>query len=242
MMNIGNPIGIFDSGVGGLTVLNEAIKQLPHEDFIYFRDSKNFPYGDKNPVELKKIIISNIKSLVNNGCKAVVIACNTATSIAIEDLRKKFDIPIIGMEPAIKPALENKHKKVLVLATPVTLKLEKFNRLKNKLDKDDDLIILPAKGLADLIEKTVLEKLDKKEIEKYVKNLFSSVNKEEISTIVLGCTHYVFIKDLIKKIFPGKSIIDGNAGTVQYLKKTLKDANILNKKKAKGSVCQINTK
>lgn len=236
------PIGIFDSGIGGLTVLGEAIKQLPHEDFVYLCDSEHFPYGDRKTAELKKIIIKNIKILVDRGCKAVVIACNTATSVAIEDLRKKFSIPIIGIEPAIKPALENKHKKVLVLATPLTLKLDKFNRLREKLDKDDDLIVLPAKGLANLIEKSILENSSSKDIDKYLTKLFSGVKKDEISTIVLGCTHYVFIKDMIKKYFPSKNILDGNKGTIIYLKKILQDKNLLNKQKGKGSICQINMK
>ncbi|MDD5731732.1 MAG: glutamate racemase [Patescibacteria group bacterium] len=236
------PIGIFDSGIGGLSVLEEARKLLPHEDFIYFSDSANFPYGDKKTNELKKIIIKNIKTLVDAGCKAIVIACNTATSVAITDLRKKFSIPIIGMEPAIKPALEGRHEKILVLATPLTLKLEKFNQLRSKLDKEDELIILPAKGLAGLIEKNVLNGSDKKEIKKYLEKLFSKINKKEISTVVLGCTHYVFIKDLVQKLFSGKKVIDGNLGTVQHLKKVLKEKNLLNKQKGKGNVCQINTK
>jgi len=249
------PIGIFDSGIGGLTVLKEAMKQLPHENFIYFSDSANFPYGDKKNHELKKIIVKNIKILVEKGCKVVFIACNTATSIAIDDLRKKYSIPIIGMEPAIKLALEGKHKKILVLATPITLKLKKFNQLKTRLDKNNDLVILPAKGLASLIEKDVLSGSNKKEIKKYLKKLFFQINQDEISAVVLGCTHYIFIKDLIQSFFPGKKIIDGNRGTVYQLKKILKDKNLLNKQKEKGrlignpprrreegKLCQINTK
>lgn len=238
------PIAIFDSGIGGLSVLNEATKTLPNEDFIYFSDLANFPYGDKKTSELKKIILKNIKTLIEKDCKAVVIACNTATSVAINDLRKEFSIPIIGMEPAIKPALEKRHKKILVLATPITLKLDKFNELRTKLDKGHDLIILPAKGLASLIENYVIKKSDKKEITKYLKKLFSNIDidKDEISTIVLGCTHYVFIKELIRKIFTNIKIIDGNIGTINRLQSILKDKNLLNNKNEKGNICQINTK
>ena len=125
-------IGFFDSGIGGITVLNEAIKQLPNEDYIYFADTDNTPYGVKPKDEVKKYILAAIDFIYAKGVDAIVIACNTATSIAIEDLREKYNIPILGMEPAVKPAIEKNHstnKRVLVTATPLTLKEEKLKNL-----------------------------------------------------------------------------------------------------------------
>lgn len=142
------PIGIFDSGIGGLSVLKEAVKILPEEDFIYFCDEKHLPYGNKKTSELKKYISESIEFLIEKKVKAILVACNTATSIAIEDLRARYPaIPIIGMEPAIKPALKNKHQgKVIVLATPVTLDQDKFLELREKIDKEEELIFLPWKN------------------------------------------------------------------------------------------------
>lgn len=237
-----NPIGIFDSGIGGLSVLKEAVKQLPHEDFIYFCDSKNIPYGDKKARELKKIIDESISFLIEKKVKAIVLACNTATSVAIDDLRERYSIPIIGMEPAVKPAVEkSKSGKVLVLATPLTLEQEKFSKLKEKIDRFGEVAVLPAENLAGMIEKHLIENYKKNvfspELEEYLEKIFSHFDLENISAVVLGCTHYLFIKPYLQKILSeGTKIIDGNEGTIHQLKKVLESKKLLNNKKEKGTI------
>ncbi|MBO5743948.1 MAG: aspartate/glutamate racemase family protein, partial [Clostridia bacterium] len=131
-----NPIGVFDSGLGGITVLGELKKLMPNENFIYLGDSKNAPYGTKNEDEIKEHTTSCIKKLISMGVKAVVIACNTATSVAAYDLREAFSIPIIGIEPAVKPAaLKYEGENIFVMATPMTLKKEKFLKLMKSYEK-----------------------------------------------------------------------------------------------------------
>uniref|UniRef100_A0A7C4R4P8 Glutamate racemase n=1 Tax=candidate division CPR3 bacterium TaxID=2268181 RepID=A0A7C4R4P8_UNCC3 len=238
-----NPIGIFDSGIGGISVLIEAIKQLPNEDFIYFCDQRNIPYGGKKPKELKRYIDDAIGFLLEKKVKAIVLACNTATSIAAEDLREKYPTKIIiGMEPAIKPALEkNKSGKIIVLATPVTLDQKKFWDLKNKIDKEGEVIILPLDELAGMIDNALMNEGEEEQyleiIKKYLENAFKKFNLDNVSSVVLGCTHYIFIKNILSEIFPSKTeIIDGNKGTVNNLKKTLSQKGILNEKKEEGKI------
>ena len=141
MMKKNQPIGVFDSGLGGLSVLSELWKLMPNEKYIYLGDSKNAPYGTKSEQEVKKYTEENIIKLIDMGVKAVVIACNTATSVAANELREIFSIPIIGIEPAIKPAAEN-HKggNIIVMATPMTLKKEKFNNLMNSYNDISNII------------------------------------------------------------------------------------------------------
>ncbi len=140
------PIGVFDSGIGGLTVLKEIIKILPNEEFIYYADTDNVPYGIKPKEEVKEYINQAVKFLIDKDVKAIVIACNTATSIAINDLRKKYSLPIIGIEPAAKPAIENRgQKKVLIMATPTTIREEKLHNSLKKFSAEEfvDLIAMP---------------------------------------------------------------------------------------------------
>jgi glutamate racemase len=237
-----HPIGIFDSGIGGLSVLKEAVTLLPNEDFIYFCDSKNVPYGDKKPNELKQYIDESIAFLIEKRVKAIVLACNTATSIAIDSLREKYNIPIIGMEPAVKPALGgSKGGKVIVLATPVTLEQEKFSKLKEKIDKFHEVVVLPAENLASMIEKHLMENYKKNahsdKIENYLTKLFSHFDLSNILTVVLGCTHYLFIKKYLEKILPKNvSIIDGNNGTVNHLKNILIEKDLINNKNESGKI------
>ena len=146
------PIGVFDSGVGGISVLKEAVKLLPKEDFIYFGDSKNAPYGTKKVEEVIELSFTAVDFLLKHGVKAVVVACNTATSAAIESLRQKYiDIPIIGIEPALKPAVElNKRGKIIIMATPMTLLENKFQSLMKTYEKEIDIETLPCVGLVEL--------------------------------------------------------------------------------------------
>lgn len=222
-------IGFFDSGIGGLTVLNEALKVLPNEDYIYYADILHVPYGTKPKEKVRKYIFEAVDFLSKQNIKALVIACNTATSIAIDDLRYKFDFPIIGMEPAVKPAIErnsNMNKRVLVFATDLTLKEEKFKNLVNKVDNDNIVDFLPLGGLVKFAESNIF---DEEVITKYLIEELSSFDLNLYSTIVLGCTHFPIYKNIFKKILPSQiCIIDGNLGTIKNLKITLENKNLLN--------------
>ena len=218
-------IGMFDSGLGGVSVLAEAVKMLPQESFLYYGDSAHAPYGEKEAKEIKKLSIQAAEFLIEKGIKALVVACNTATSVAIEDLRRRFSFPVIGMEPALKPAVEiGTQGKIVVMATPVTLKKEKFLRLLGKFQDQRDIIPLPCPGLAELIETGCCSG---KEIENYLEELFFTLKKEDISTVVLGCTHYVFIKKEVKEFMPEAQVVDGNFGTIKHLEEVLRENNLI---------------
>jgi glutamate racemase len=235
------PIGVFDSGVGGISVLKECLTVLPSEDFVYFGDSINAPYGTRSVKEVKKLTFNAVDFLLDKGVKAVVIACNTATSAAIDDLREKYnDIPIIGIEPALKPAVEaSKGKSIIIMATPMTLAEKKFSNLMQQHNKEVNIIPLPCAGLVELIESGIIEG---DEIQSYLKDKLKEFMHLDLASIVLGCTHYPFIKnELIKVVGEKTIIIDGSIGTVNQLKRQLIINDLLSEKKTKGTVTIYNS-
>lgn len=219
-------IGVFDSGMGGISVLGDLIKLMPNENYIYYGDSKNAPYGTKHVNEIIEHTKNACEFLISKGAKAIVVACNTATSCAVEILRKEYSIPIIGMEPAVKPAIESaENKKVIVLATPVTLSLDKFNTLIDQLDCKERIIKIPAPELVNFVEKGDISSND---IRNQILSYLHNIDLKEVGAIVLGCTHFVFLKDIIRNIIGNKiKIIDGNEGTAKHLKSVLKRNGIL---------------
>lgn len=222
-------IGFFDSGIGGITVLHDAVKMLPNEDYIYYADTLNVPYGPKPKDEVKKYVFNAIEFIYQQGVKAIVIACNTATSIAIEELRAKYNIPIIGMEPAVKPAVEknkNADKRILVTATAMTLKEEKLQNLITKLDNEHIVDLLPLPGLVEFAEKF---EFNEQTVLPYLQEQLFKYDLHNYETVVLGCTHFSFYKDMFRKLLPSYvNIIDGNIGTVKNLKRILEEMNTLN--------------
>ncbi len=219
-------IGFFDSGVGGITVIKEALKLLPNEDYIYYADVDNVPYGPKTKEQVKKYVFDAVDFLIQQNIKALVVACNTATSIAIKDLRENFSIPILGMEPAVKPAVErSKGKRVLVFATELTLKEDKYHSLVTKIDSNNIVDELALPGLVLYAENFVF---DEQLIEDYLREQLKDFNLAQYGTIVLGCTHFPFYKKAFQKIFgEGTDVIDGNLGTVRHLKNILEQKNLL---------------
>lgn len=215
-------IALFDSGIGGITVLHEALKMLPCEDYIYYADTLNAPYGTKSREEVRALVFSAVDFIVSLGVSAVVVACNTATSVAIEDLRERYTIPIIGMEPAVKPAVEKTggtQKRVLVTATPLTLKEEKLKNLIDRIDNEHIVDLLPLPGLVQFAETF---EFSENVVSEYLKNELAAYELDRYGTIVLGCTHFVFYRNILKKIIPENiDIIDGNTGTINHLKKVL---------------------
>ena len=227
-------IAIFDSGMGGLSVLHQAIKTIPNEKYIYYADIDNVPYGSKTNNQIKEYVENSVKFLIKKDVKAIVIACNTATSVEIDSLRKKYTLPIIGIEPAVKSAIKiNKEKRIMLIATPVTIREEKLNKLLNEVDKEKkiDLIALP-----ELVKFAENEEFDSKEVEDYLRREFMNINLNNYSELVLGCTHFNYFKRIFKKIFLNNiNIIDGNEGIINRLKTILEVNNILENEE-KGNV------
>lgn len=235
------PIGFLDSGVGGLSVMKEAIKIMPNENYIYFGDSKNAPYGTKSTKEIRDLTFKVVDFLISKGIKGLVVACNTATSAAVSELRKVYpDMPLVGIEPAIKPAVElNKPGKILMMATPMTIKQEKFNLLLNKYKDKGDIVPIPCPGLMEFIESGIMEG---EELENYLKQKLCIYNSNEISAIVLGCTHYPFVKDTIKKVVGEDVVIlDGGEGTAREIKRRLEQQDLISNRKEKGNVIIYNS-
>ncbi len=219
-------IGVFDSGVGGISVLPEIRRLLPTQRILYFGDDFNAPYGTKSPDDVLRLSIQVMDKLVAFGCKAVVIACNTITSVAAQELRRAYPLPIVGMEPALKPAaLLPERGKILVMATPVTLSQEKFARLMEHYGQD--AIPVPGAGLPELVERGEMES---EAAETLLRQLLLPHLQSEthVKAIVLGCTHYVFLKNAIRRVAPDVPLIDGNEGTARQLKRRLEETGLLN--------------
>lgn len=213
-------IGIFDSGIGGMSVLHEAMKHLPEEQFIYYADTDHVPYGIKAREEVAGYVEEATDFLVRKGVKAIIIACNTATSIAIEQIRSKYALPILGMEPAVKTGVKrSRGKRVMVIATPLTVKEEKLRNLLRQVDDDNRVDLLPLPKLVVFAERGefVCE-----EVEGYLREELAHYNLKNYSALVLGCTHFNYFKDTLRKLLPSEvEFIDGSRGTVRYLKSLL---------------------
>jgi len=217
-------IGFFDSGIGGVTVLYEALKVLPREDYVYYADTLHNPYGIRPKEEIRELVLEAVDFIVKQKIKALVVACNTATSVAIEDLRKIYRFPVIGMEPAVKPAVENhKNKRVLVFATELTLKEKKFKNLLLRFDLRNIVDYIPLQELVRFAERF---EFNREVILPYLQEKLSTFNIDDYGTVVLGCTHFQFFKDLFRQVLPSDiDIIDGNKGTVENLKRKLIEMN-----------------
>lgn len=218
-------IGVFDSGIGGTTVLDEIKKLLPHDEYYYIADSKNCPYGEKSDEELKTIVTKNVNELKSWGAKIIVVACNTATTRCIGFLRQKYpDLKFVGTEPAIKLAASTNAKNILVLATPGTIASERTKALLEDNQKPNQKItLLPCPGLADTIEKYYQKSGGKIKINAKLTELLSPIT-ESPDIIVLGCTHYPLIKDSIQKFFPSAKLVDGNLGVAQRVQVLLRQS------------------
>lgn len=236
-MNKNAPIGIFDSGIGGLSIWKEIIKKLPFENTIYLADNKNAPYGIKSKEQIIAFSIKNTKFLLEQGAKIIVVACNTATTNAIKQLRKEFpDIHFIGVEPAIKPAaLNSKTKKIAVLATYNTLRSKSFKLATQKnYMKDVEILSIAGIGLVDLIESGEINssKLDQL-LDKYLEEVKASKN---IDYLVLGCTHYPFLNKKIKeKLAKNITLIDSGIPVANQTKYILTENSLLNESKELGN-------
>jgi glutamate racemase len=230
------PIAVFDSGMGGISVLRELVGIMPNENYIYFGDSANAPYGTKTLEEVRTLTCSYADQLFKEGAKGLVVACNTATSAAVRVLREQYpDIPIVGIEPAVKPAaMCREHPRVLVMATPMTIRETKFKNLMARYEKDAEIIPLPCPGLMDFVERG---DLDGEDLRKYLVELLFAFQHEKVDAVVLGCTHYPFVKDMIRKTLGDDVLVfDGGAGTAKEMKRRLGEANLLTERTTTGNV------
>ena len=224
-------IGIFDSGIGGVTVLKEIVKILPNENYIYYSDSKYNPYGDKKDKEIIQRCDEITKELLEQNCKAIVIACNTASSKAAKFLREKYkQMPIIAIEPAYKMVYDYAYDKpTLVMATKATIQGEKFNLLFRKYN-NHKTYLLPCVGLADIIENGKDE-----ELRQYLKQNLEEY-KGKVKNVVLGCTHFSLIQNEITKVLGKVQFFDGSARLAVHLKDVLHQYDLLNHKAEKGNI------
>ncbi len=231
-------IGIFDSGIGGFTVLEEIRKLLPNENYIYYADSKNNPYGAKSDEELYEIVKNVVELLLTKNVKLIVIACNTATTKCAEKLRSWYkDVLFVGTEPAIKVASDNNYKNTIVMATPLTIaSLRVHDLIKENKKNGQNFYLLVCDGLANAIENNDLKKIDE-----ILNNLLGEFKDKNIDSIVLGCTHYPLVKNNILKILPNVELIDGNIGVAHQVKYLLNKNNLLNKSNKQGTLEIINS-
>jgi glutamate racemase len=234
-LNNNQPIGVMDSGVGGISVLKHIHALLPYENLIYLADSKYAPYGNKTPEEIIQRCLILADDLLQKDVKAIVVACNTATAAAIDSLRETFDIPIIGMEPAVKPAAEaSKNGIIGVLATVGTLKSAQFAALLESYGRNVKVVTQACVGLVECIERGELDTLETKAL---IRQYCEPLLKEGADTIVLGCTHYPFVKQAIQEIVGDKIIlIDTGAAVAKRLKNILEEKKLLSASQQKAEV------
>ena len=218
-------------GVGGIGTLSALRRELPQEDFLYFGDTLHAPYGTKPREEVMACVTRVMTHLLSNHVKAVVIACNTATAVAAKELRETYDLPILGMEPALKPAHALRHGgSILVLATPMTLRLEKFQQLYARYG--EGAIPLPCPGLMELVEQEANE-----QARRYLLELLHPYDLRTVDAVVLGCTHYVFLRPLLREILPENvQVLDGNEGTARQLRRVLTENDLLCARETPGKI------
>jgi glutamate racemase len=219
-MHNNHPIGLFDSGIGGTSIWREIHNLLPNEDTIYLADSKNAPYGQKSKEEIIALSCKNTELLLQMNCKIIVVACNTATTNAIAELRAKYDVPFIGIEPAIKPAATNSStQKIGILATKGTLSSELFNKAV-EIYRDTEIIEQVGHGLVELIEEG---KINSHEMDQLLRQYLNPMIEANIDYLVLGCSHYPYLIPQIKKILPPNiTIIDSGEAVARQTQHILK--------------------
>ena len=227
------PIGVFDSGLGGISVLRELHTLLPEEHYLYVGDSAYAPYGIKTKEEITKRCFEIVEWLIKQGVKAIVIACNTATSACVKELRAAYpDLIIIGMEPALKLAARQ-YERILVLATDFTLKEKKFENLMKQFEHHHLIYKQPCPKLVQIVE---TDQIHNEEVVDQALHTYLDDYIGKVDSIVLGCTHFVFYKRSIERMAKGITLIDGNQGTCRHLEELLVQQGIRCDKRQFGTV------
>lgn len=231
------PIAVFDSGMGGISVLRALVRLMPQENFLYFGDSANAPYGSRPAEQIRELTLRHAERFFENGAKAFVIACNTATSIAVQELRERYpERIIIGIEPALKPAIECfPQGKILVMATETTLREKKFAELMAQYAQSCDIIKCPCPELVEFVERGELEG---ERVREAIRNLLQPLPQPD--AIVLGCTHFPFLREAIRSVVGEKTaIFDGADGTAKETHRRLLQEELL--RAGEGSVVLTNS-
>ena len=231
-----HPIGVFDSGVGGLSVLRAVINELPNEDVIYFGDQAHVPYGSKSLLEVRDLSVEITRFLINHGAKLIVVACNTASAAALHYLREVFpEMPFVGMEPAVKPAAEHtKTGKVGVLATPATFQGELYASVVERFASNVAIFQDTCFGLVRQIE---LGRLSTAKTEQILRSALDPMLAEGIDTVVLGCTHYPFVIPLIESIVgPEVNVIDPAPAIARQVRRLLESKQLLSRDLVRGKI------
>ena len=217
------PIGVFDSGLGGLSVLRALRQAFPQESFVYFGDTQNAPYGVRPPEDIVRLCHGAVDELLHHGIKALVIACNTATGVCQEALEQRLNMPVIGIQPALQAAQAlRKQGDILALATPATFKTARYAALKQA--HGQHVIDLPCPGLMDFVERGELEG---PALQRFLANLFAQQVPEQVDVVVLGCTHYPFLAGPIGRFFPHATLLDDSPRVVAALKQALTQLGLL---------------
>ncbi len=226
-------IGIFDSGVGGLSIAKEIRKRLPQEDLIYYADSLYCPYGEKSPALIKERVFLISDFLISQGAKLLVVACNTASIVSLDDIRRRYQVPVVGVEPAVKPAVNaTKTGTIGVLATGVTLSGDRFSSLVNRYCTKTKVVTQPCPGLVELVE---AGKINCPEAKKMLFQYIRPLLEQNADTIVLGCTHYPFLRPLIEEIVgPDITIIDTGEAVARQTARVLEQSALNNKNNRPG--------
>ncbi len=232
------PIAVFDSGVGGISVLRALKEIMPHEDFYYFGDSAYAPYGTKTTEEVRKRVFELVEGFRDKGMKACVVACNTATSAAVRPLRETYpDYTIVGIEPALKPAVMDRAgtmPNVIVMATPMTIRNEKFHNLMDRYVEMAHIIPLPCPGLMEFVERgdTASD-----ELYAFISKLLAPFDKDKVDALVLGCTHYPFVADTVRRVMGDRIVLyEGGPGTARETRRRLEAAGLLTDRDTKGTI------
>lgn len=235
------PIGVMDSGMGGISVLRELVRLLPQENFVFYGDSAHAPYGSKSTEEIYHLTAAAVKKLLSYNVKAVVLACNTASSAAGARLRETYpQLPIVAIEPALKPAVIScPGGRVVVLATETTLREKKFAALLENWQDKAEIIKLPLPGLPEFVEHG---DLNSPALREFLQEHFAPVLDKPVDAAVLGCTHYPFVRKVIQELLGEQvKIFDGAAGTARQLRRRLYKNNLFTDAERQGTITWLNS-
>lgn len=235
------PIGVMDSGMGGISVLRELARLLPMENFVFYGDSAHAPYGSRSNEEIYRLTEQAVQRLLAEGVKAVVLACNTASSVAGARLRAEYpELTIVAIEPALKPAVIScPGGRVVVLATEATLREKKFARLLEAWQAKAEIIKLPLPGLPEFVERG---ELDSPRLRQFLQGYFDRLGDRRVDGVVLGCTHYPFVRKVIAELLgPQVKVFDGAAGTARQLRRRLYSRRLLTARQQPGSIRWLNS-